>query len=237
MEISELRNRVYKANMDLVSNRLVICTWGNVSGIDRENGLVAIKPRGIEYNQLEPTDIVVTDLEGNTVEGSLLPSVDLDIHLAIYKHFKEIGGITHTHSTFATAWAQARRDIPTYGTTHGDHYYGDIPCTRQITDNEISGNYEKSIGELIVNTFLERKIDPSQMPGVLSAAHGPFTWGTSIEESVENSVILEEIAKMALFTELLNPEAKELEKYILDKHYFRKHGATAYFYQSKEPKK
>ena len=237
MKLDELKEKVYKANIELVSRGLVIYTWGNVSGIDRKKGLIAIKPRGIEYSQLTPSDMVVTDMEGKVVEGSLLPSVDLDIHLAIYKHFKEIGGIAHTHSTFATAWAQARRDIPTYGTTHGDHFYGDIPCTSQISEEDVNSSYEEKIGELITNTFLDRKIDPMKMPAVLSAGHGPFTWGISVEESVENSVILEEVAKIAWITETLNPKVQELEKYVLNKHYFRKHGKNAYFYQNKESAK
>lgn len=234
MDLKEIKQQVYDANLELVHHNLVIYTWGNVSVIDRERNAVIIKPRGIEYKDMTPEDISVTDMEGSIIEGSLLPSVDLHIHLAIYKRFPQIGAIAHTHSTYATAWAQARRPIPVYGTTHGDHFYGEIPCTRAMTEKEVEGEYEKETGNLIVNTFLEKGIDPLQVFGVLVAGHGPFTWGVSAQEAVENSVILEELSKMAVLTEQIAPKAKGLEPYVLDKHFLRKHGSNAYFYQSKK---
>ncbi len=234
MTITEMKERVFKANLELVDRGLVLYTWGNVSMIDREQGVIVIKPRGIEYEDLVAADMSVTDLEGNPLEEGLLPSVDLDIHLALYNAYPEIGGIAHTHSTYASAWAGAQKDIPTYGTTHADHFYGDIPCTRQLTEREVAGEYEKATGEVIVETFQSRGIDPMQVFGVNAAGHGPFTWGATPEASVENSVILEELAKMALITGQINPSAPRLEQHILDNHFLRKHGANSYFYQSKE---
>lgn len=233
MELMEQKNIVYDANLELVRRKLVIYTWGNVSIIDREKGLVIIKPRGIPYEKLTPDDMAVVDMDGNMVEGKLLPSVDLDIHMAMYKRFPAIGAIAHTHSTFATAWAQSRRDIPVYGTTHGDHFYGDIPCTRDMIPEDVEGNYEANIGDVIVDTFESRGIDPMQMFGALTAGHGPFTWGATAEAAVENSVILEEISKIAFLTELITEHPRKLEKFALDKHFLRKHGANSYFYQSK----
>ncbi|WP_409967983.1 L-ribulose-5-phosphate 4-epimerase AraD [Bengtsoniella intestinalis] len=234
MTIQEMKERVYKANLELVSRGLVLYTWGNVSMIDREQGVIVIKPRGVEYDDLVADDMSVTDLDGNILEKGLLPSVDLDIHIAIYKAYPAIGGIAHTHSTYATAWAQARRDIPTYGTTHADHFYGDIPCTRALTPEEVAGNYEMETGNVVVETFQERGIDPMHLFGVNVGGHGPFTWGATPEASVENSVILEELSRMALLTEQIAPKAPKLESYVLDKHFLRKHGANSYFYQSKE---
>lgn len=234
MELKELKQQVFEANLELVRRGLVLYTWGNVSMIDRQKQLVVIKPRGIAYEELEADDMSVTDLEGNQVEGKLLPSVDLDIHLALYKNFEEIGAIAHTHSTYATSWAQGRKDIPAYGTTHGDHFFGDIPCARQLTVEETKEDYEKHTGEVIVETFKERGINPTQMCAVLTAGHGPFTWGKTCEEAVEHSVILEELAHMALLTKEVNPKAPKLEQHILEKHYLRKYGKDAYFYQSKE---
>ncbi|WP_010165836.1 L-ribulose-5-phosphate 4-epimerase AraD [Candidatus Epulonipiscium viviparus] len=228
-----LKQEVFAANLELVARKLVIYTWGNVSIIDRELGVVVIKPRGIEYHDLVAEDMSVTDLEGNIIEGDLLPSVDLEIHLAIYKQFPAIKAIAHTHSTYATAFAQARCDIPCLGTTHADHFYGVIPCTRQLTPEEVAGEYEKEIGNVVVETFLERKIDPMQVFGVNVAGHGPFTWGATAGLAVENSVILEELSKMALLTKQVNPNAPLLENYALDKHFLRKHGEGSYFYQSK----
>lgn len=233
MNLKQLKQQVFDANIEIVKRGLVIYTWGNVSAIDRERGLVVIKPRGIEYNRLLAEDMSVTDLDGNQLEKGLLPSVDLDIHLEIYKAFPEIGGIAHSHSVYATAWAQARKDVPTYGTTHADHFYGDIPCTRMLTEQEVAGEYEKETGKLIVKTFIERGLDPMQMFGVLAAGHGPFTWGSTPELSVENSVILEQLSKMAMLTQQIEKESPLLEGYILDKHFLRKHGADSYFYQSK----
>lgn len=233
MDLKQLKEEVFDANLELVRRNLVIYTWGNVSVIDREKGIIVIKPRGLEYDDLVADDMSVVDLDGNMVEGKLLPSVDLDIHLAIYKRFPEVGAIAHTHSTYASAWAQARRSIPAYGTTHGDHFYGEIPCTRSLTPEEVAGDYEKNTGDVIVETFEERKMDPMQVFGVLAAGHGPFTWGATAAAAVENSVILEELSRMALLTEQINPKAPELEDYVLDKHFLRKHGANSYFYQSK----
>lgn len=233
MDLKQLKELVFDANLELVRRDLVIYTWGNVSVIDREKQIVVIKPRGIEYDDMVAEDMSVTDLDGNLIEGKLLPSVDLDIHLAIYKQFPEVGSIAHTHSTYATAWAQARRSVPAYGTTHGDHFYGEIPCTRAMTPEEVAGDYEKNTGDVIVETFINQKIDPMQVFGVLAAGHGPFTWGATAEAAVENSVILEELSKMATLTEQINPQAMKLEQFVLDKHFLRKHGANSYFYQSK----
>lgn len=233
MELKKLKEIVFDANLELVRRNLVIYTWGNVSVIDREKGLVVIKPRGVEYADLTAEDMSVVDLEGNMVEGKLLPSVDLDIHLAVYKKFPEVGAMAHTHSTYATAWAQARRDIPVYGTTHGDHFYGAVPCTRDMEPKDVEGNYEKNTGDMIVDTFVERGIDPMQVFGVLAAGHGPFTWGATAEAAVENSVILEELARMAQLTESVAIQPKPLEQFVLDKHFLRKHGENSYFYQSK----
>ncbi|MHB1393343.1 MAG: L-ribulose-5-phosphate 4-epimerase [Clostridia bacterium] len=231
--MSELKQRVYEANLELVRRGLVIYTWGNVSAIDREKGIVVIKPRGIEYDELTADDMSVVDLDGNIVDGKMLPSVDLDYHLLMYKAFEGIGGIAHTHSTWATSWAQAQRSIPVIGTTHADHFYGEIPCTRQLTPEEIQTDYEENAGRVIVETFIEKQIDPMRVFGVLCAGHGPFTWGSTPELAVENSVILEEIAHLAKISLDLNPKLELLPDYLLDKHFLRKHGANSYFYQSK----
>lgn len=233
MTLKEQKKAVYDANLELVRRGLVIYTWGNVSLVDRGNNLVIIKPRGVEYEELQAEDMSVVDMEGNMVEGKLLPSVDLDIHLAVYRRFPQVGAIAHTHSTFATAWAQARRSIPVYGTTHGDHFYGEIPCTRALKKEETLEDYEKHTGDVIVETFLERNLKPMEVCGVLAAGHGPFTWGATAAEAVENSVILEELSRMALLTEFLNRQASPLEDYVLDKHFLRKHGPDSYFYQSR----
>ena len=230
MNYNTLKQEVYDGNMALVQCGLVILTWGNVSAIDRDGGIVAIKPRGIEYTKLEPDDMSVVDLEGQAVEGKYLPSVDLDIHLEIYRRFPEVGAIAHTHSTYATAWAQSGRTIPVLGTTHADHFYGPIRCTRQLAEWEVAGNYEREIGKVVVETL--EGISPLQIPGILVAAHGPFTWGKTISECVENSLILEEIAKMSAITLGLGG-GEEIPRYLLDKHYLRKFGTDAYFYQSK----
>lgn len=234
MTLQEMKQAVFDANLELVRRKVVIYTWGNVSMIDREKGLVVIKPRGIDYSELEADDMSVVDLEGNSIEGSkYLPSVDLDIHLAIFKQFPEIQAIAHTHSTYATAFAQARQSIPCLGTTHADHFYGEIPCTRTLTAAEVATDYEFNTGEVIVETFLEKKIDPMQVFGVLACGHGPFTWGTTPALAVENSVILEELSKMAILTKEITSEPMDLESYVLDKHFLRKHGANSYFYQEK----
>ena len=231
MGYDQLKKTVYEGNMALVRYGLVILTWGNVSAIDRERGVIAIKPRGIEYAELGPDDMPVVDLAGNTVEGKYLPSVDLDIHLEIYRHFPGVGAIAHTHSPYATAWAQAGRSIPVLGTTHADHFYGEIPCTRQLTEEEVAADYEREIGNMVVERM--QGIDPNQVPGILVAGHGPFTWGRTVAECVEHSLILEEVAKMAMMTVALDAGTQGIPRYLLDKHYLRKYGANAYFYQSK----
>ena len=232
MKYQELRERVYKANMELVKLGLVILTWGNVSEIDREEGVIAIKPRGIEYDQLCAEDMVCVDMDGKTVDGKLLASVDLDIHLEIYRNFDDVGAIAHTHSTWATAFAQAGRDIPVLGTTHADHFYGDVPCVRMTDAGETQENYEHFIGRTIVEHFKKNEIEAMNMRGVLCAGHGPFTWGKDATEAVEFSLILEEVAKLAKISEDLGAGEK-LPQYLTDKHYLRKYGKESYFYQSK----
>lgn len=233
MLLADLRNRVYLANMELQQKGLVKFTWGNVSGIDRDKGLVVIKPSGVKYEELSPENMVITDLDGNIVEGELNPSSDLKTHLELYKSFLNIGGVVHTHSEEAVAWAQAGRDIKSYGTTHADYFYGDIPCARSLTEDEVSNAYEKETGTVIIETFRERKIDPNYIPGIVVRNHGPFTWGKSPEEAVYHAVVLEEVAKMARKTEQINPEVKRVDQYLLEKHFMRKHGANAYYGQKK----
>ena len=227
--MTRLKDRVFEANIELVRRGLVIYTWGNVSAIDRERNMVIIKPRGIEYDGMTANHMVTVDLEGKVVEGEYLPSVDLDIHLEIYKHFPTVKGIAHTHSTWATAWAQGRRSIPVFGTTHADHFYGAIPCTRMLEDAEMGEDYEKNTGKVIVEAL--NGMDPMNIFAVLAAGHGPFTWGDSPEQAVEHSVILEETAKMAAHTLAISPQTGEIPQTLLDRHFLRKHGATAYFYQ------
>ena len=227
--LEELKRKVYEANMLLPRYGLVTFTWGNVSQIDRESGLFVIKPSGVEYEKMRPEDMVVVDLDGNVVEGKLRPSSDTPTHLELYKAFRSIGGIVHTHSKWATAWAQAGRDIPCYGTTHADYFYGDIPCTRDLTKGEIDGGYEKNTGLVILERF--RDLDPAAMPGVLCCHHGPFAWGKDGSEAVHNAVVLETVAEMALHCEQLGAKAGPVPQVQLDKHYFRKHGANAYYGQ------
>ena len=229
--LEELRRQVWAANRDLPRRGLVTLTWGNVSGIDRASGLVVIKPSGVEYDELTPENLVVVDLDGHVAEGTLRPSSDTATHLELYKTFPAVGGIVHTHSTHATAWAQARRDLPCYGTTHADTFYGPVPCTRQLTPAEVQNEYEKHTGTVIVETFRERGIDAAAVPGVLCACHGPFTWGGDAAKAVENAVILEEVARMALLTRQVDPAAVPAPQYLLDKHYHRKHGPGAYYGQ------
>ena len=231
MKHEKLRDEVCQSNLELVRRNLIIYSWGNVSGIDREAGVVAIKPSGVNYDNLTPDKIVLLDLEGQIVEGSLNPSSDTPTHLELYRHFESIGGITHTHSTHATMWAQAGRDLPCLGTTHADNYYGTIPCTKTMTPEEMIRDYELNTGKVIVREFLERQIDPDQMPAVLVAHHGPFTWGGNAAKSVEYAVILEETAKMASGTLALNPGQTSISQVLLDKHYLRKHGKNAYYGQ------
>ena len=229
--LEELKKQVYEANMDLPKRGLITYTWGNVSGIDREKGLFVIKPSGVDYDELKPEDMVVLDLEGNIVEGKLRPSSDTPTHLELYKAFEEIGGVVHTHSPQATSFAQAGVDIPLYGTTHADYFYGSIPCARSLTEEEINGSYEMQTGKVIIETFRERNINPIYTPGVLCKNHGPFTWGKDASEAVHNAVVLEEVAKMALMTRLINPQVTPASDCIRDKHFFRKHGENAYYGQ------
>lgn len=231
--LEELRKKVYEANMELPKRNLVTFTWGNVSGIDRESGIVLIKPSGVEYDELTPEDLVALDLNGNIVEGKLNPSSDTKTHIELYKKYTEIGGIVHTHSTNAVAWAQARRDIPCYGTTHADYFYGPVPCTRELTKEELDEDYEKNTGKVIIETFTERNVSVSAVPGVICASHGPFTWGKDAAAAVYHAVVLEEIAKMSLLTEQLNRNAEPAPDYLQDKHYMRKHGPGAYYGQKK----
>lgn len=231
MLLEELRRRVWAANEELPRRGLVTYTWGNVSGIDRASGLVVIKPSGVAYETLRPEDLVVVDLAGNRVEGTLNPSSDTRTHLELYKAFPALGGVVHTHSTYATAWAQAGQDLPCYGTTHADYFYGAVPCTRNLTPEELAGDYEQNTGKVILETFARRALDPVAMPGVLCHSHGPFTWGRDAEEAVHNAVVLEEIARMALLTRQINPAAVPAPQALQDKHYHRKHGPGAYYGQ------
>lgn len=232
--LEELKKRVYEQNLRLKENGLVILTWGNVSGIDREKGLVVIKPSGVSYSSMKESDMVVTDLEGNVVEGDLRPSSDLATHLELYKRFPKIGGVVHTHSTHAVAFAQAGRDLPPYGTTHADTFYGEVPVSRSLSKEEIEEAYELNTGKVIVETFKGK--DYEAVPGVLVRNHGPFTWGNGPEKAVENAIVLEEVCKMALLSESLNPDIKRVDQYLLDKHYFRKHGKNAYYGQKEKTK-
>lgn len=227
--LEELKKQVYEANMLLPRYGLVTFTWGNVSGIDRERGLFVIKPSGVDYDQLGPEDMVVVDLEGLCVEGSYRPSSDTATHLELYKAFPQIGGIVHTHSSWATSWAQAGRNIPCYGTTHADYFYGEILCARSLKPDEIQTDYEKHTGMVIVETLKGR--DPMASPGVLCTNHGPFAWGKDSHEAVHNAVVMEEVAKMACRTETLNHNVQPAPQRLQDKHYFRKHGANAYYGQ------
>ena len=229
MSLLSLKTEVFRRNLDLVRHGLVVLTWGNVSGIDREAGLVAIKPSGVAYDAMTAEDIVVVDLDGRVVEGSLRPSSDLPTHLALYRAFPSVGGIVHTHSPKAVAWAQARRAIPAFGTTHADHFHGPVPCTRELTPEEVAADYERNTGLVIAERF--RDLDPDAFPGVLVAGHGPFTWGRDPRKAVENAVALEQIAAMALDTLAIDPSAAPAPARVLDKHYFRKHGPGAYYGQ------
>ena len=225
--LEELKEEVFKANLELPKKGLVLFTWGNVSAIDKKTKLIVIKPSGVDYETMRVEDMVVVDLDGNIVEGKLNPSSDTPTHIELYKSFTEIGGVVHTHSTNATIWSQSGRNIPAYGTTHADYFYGDIPCTRKMTSEEIRNEYEKNTGVVIIETFEKRKIDPKFVPGVLVNSHGPFSWGKNAKEAVHNSVVLEEVAKMAMFTEQLNKDVKQMQQELLDKHFLRKHGENA----------
>lgn len=232
--LEQLKEKVLKANLQLVKNHLVLFTWGNVSEIDRESGLFVIKPSGVEYDDMTADDMVVCDLNGKVVEGHYRPSSDTPTHLEFYKAFPNIGGVTHTHSTYATAWAQAGRSIPFYGTTHADYFYGDIPCARSLTKDEIEGEYEKNTGLAIIEKFRQDNIDPAAVPGVLIKSHGVFAFGKDGDNSVYNATVIEEVAKMAAITEAVNPQVQRADQFMMDKHYNRKHGKNAYYGQSKK---
>jgi L-ribulose-5-phosphate 4-epimerase len=228
--LDELKREVCEANLSLVSAGLVVETWGNVSGIDRERGLVVIKPSGVPYAGMKPEHMVTVSLEtGQTVDSKLKPSSDTATHLALYRAFGQIGGVVHTHSLFAAAWAQAAKGIPAYGTTHADYWYGEVPCTRLLRNEEIKTDYELNTGRVIVERF--QKLDPMQYPGVVVASHGPFTWGRNARHAVENAIVLEFVARLASETLRLNPQIQPMQPALLDKHFLRKHGPSAYYGQ------
>ena len=229
--LEQLKEKVCKANLDLVKHGLVIFTWGNVSAIDRESGLVVIKPSGVSYDNMKPSDMVVVDLDGNIVEGDLRPSSDTPTHLVLYKAFREIGGVVYTHSTYATAWAQAGKDIPNIGTTHADYFHDAIPCTADMTKEEVQGAYELETGNVIVKRF--EGINPVHTPGVLVKNHGPFSWGKDADEAVHNAVVMEQVAKMAFIAFSVNPELT-MNPLLVEKHFSRKHGPDAYYGQKKK---
>ncbi|WP_068715709.1 L-ribulose-5-phosphate 4-epimerase [Vibrio tritonius] len=233
--IRQLRHQVWQANMDLERHHLVTFTWGNVSAIDRESGLVVIKPSGVAYSELSAENMVVVDLEGNVVEGSLNPSSDTATHLVLYRAYPEIGGVVHTHSNHATSWAQAGKPIPALGTTHADYFYGNIPCTRALSDQEIQNDYEYNTGKVIVETIGDN--DPVAIPGIIVKEHGPFSWGKDAAQAVHNAVVMEVVADMALQTLQINAQVDHINQALLDKHYLRKHGANAYYGQSSSNKK
>lgn len=231
--LKELKREVYEANMLLPAHGLVTFTWGNVSGVDRESGLFVIKPSGVPYDKLTPEYMVVIDLSGVKVEGRLNPSSDTPTHAEFYRSFPNVGGVVHTHSRWATTWAQAGRDIPAYGTTHADYFYGAIPCARVLTAEEVEEDYELNTGRVIVSHFIDRGIDPDHVPAALACSHGPFAWGKDAREAVHNAVVLEELAMMAFHTEALAAAQprESMKQYILDKHFTRKHGPNAYYGQ------
>ena len=232
--LEQLKHQVLDANLALPAHKLVTFTWGNVSAIDREKGLVVIKPSGVEYSEMVAADMVVVDLHtGERVEGSKNPSSDTATHLALYRQFPAIGGIVHTHSRHATIWSQAGQDLPAWGTTHADYFYGDIPCTRPMTDAEIGGAYELETGKVIIETFLKRNLDAMQIPAVLVNSHGPFAWGKTAADAVHNAVVLEECAYMGIFSRQLTPTLSTMQPTLMDKHYLRKHGKNAYYEQLK----
>jgi len=230
--LEELKQEVLEANLKLVEYGLVILTWGNVSAITPDRKYVVIKPSGVDYANMRADQMVVTDLEGNVVEGGLRPSSDLMTHLELYKSFPEVNAVVHTHSRYATSMAQAERDLVCYGTTHADTFYGSVPCTRHLTQQEVEEAYEKNTGIVIAETFSQRELDPMAVPGVLVRKHGPFAWGATCKKAVENALILEETAHMALLTEQFNAQVQPAPQYLQDKHYFRKHGANAYYGQN-----
>jgi L-ribulose-5-phosphate 4-epimerase len=229
--VKQLKRSVYEANIALKNHNLVILTWGNASGYDRESGIIAIKPSGIDYDVMSQDDMVLMDIDGKIVEGKHRPSSDTQTHLYLYRNFNDIGGIVHTHSAWATIFAQTGADIPCMGTTHADVFYGNIPCTREMTAIEINGEYEKETGKVIVEHYRKNHIDPAQVPGVLASSHGPFTWGSTPQNAVENAVVLENVAMMTWFTLQRRPDKELLNRALLDKHFLRKHGAGAYYGQ------
>ena len=229
--LEELKESVLSANLALPKHNLVTFTWGNVSGVSRENQCVVIKPSGVPYHELKLEDMVVVNFDGDVIEGHLKPSSDTPTHILLYKKFLDIGGVVHTHAPWATSWAQAGKSIPPLGTTHGDYFYGTIPCTRPMTEREINGAYEHETGKVIVETF--ENLNPNDMPSVLVHSHAPFSWGKDPEEAVHNAVVLEEVAKMALHTYQLNPKVTTMDHVLLDKHFLRKHGKDAYYGQGK----
>lgn len=227
--LSELKKRVLQANLDLVKLNLVLFTWGNVSAIDKESGRIVIKPSGVDYEGMSADDMVVLDMDGHIVEGKLNPSSDTPTHLALYRAFPNVGGVVHTHSKHATVFAQAGRDIPAYGTTHADYFYGPIPCTRALTEDEVAGEYEKNTGLVIAEAF--SKMDPDAVPGCVVRNHGPFSWGATCEKAVYHAAVMEYCAQMAMMTETVEPKVAPAPQYLLDKHYLRKHGKNAYYGQ------
>ncbi|MEJ6120713.1 L-ribulose-5-phosphate 4-epimerase [Vibrio sp. 2-Bac 85] len=229
MKCAQLREQVWQANMDLQKHQLVTFTWGNVSGIDRKLGLVVIKPSGVAYEALSPENMVIVDLKGNLIEGDLNPSSDTATHLALYRAYESLGGVVHTHSSYATSWAQAGAPIPALGTTHADYFFGNIPCARALTVEEIKNDYELNTGNVIIETIANS--DPMEIPGILVREHAPFTWGKDAHDAVHNAVVIEEVAKMAYRTLLLNPKVTSIPQSLLDKHYLRKHGKDAYYGQ------
>ena len=229
--LEKLKQSVYEANMELPRRGLVTYTWGNVSGIDREKGLVVIKPSGVRYEELTPDKLVVLDLDGKVVEGALNPSSDTKTHLVLYREFPALGGVVHTHSPCAVAWAQAGRDIPCYGTTHADYFYGPVPCARALTPEEIDEDYEQNTGRVIVEEFRARGIEPAHVPAVICRSHGPFAWGADAAEAVYHAAVLEEVAHMALLTLAVDADAMPAPQHLQDKHFMRKHGPQAYYGQ------
>lgn len=230
-KIVELKEEVYKANIELVKQGLVIYTWGNVSAIDRETNRIVIKPSGVDYDTMKPEDMVVLDLEGNIIEGNYKPSSDTPTHLALYKAYDTIGSVVHTHSEWATSWAQAGIDIPCYGTTHADYFFGKILCTRALTKEEIEVDYELNTGKVMIETMVNNSKNPDELPGMIISNHGPFGWGKDAVEAVHNMKVMEEIAKMAYYTEQINRRIEPISQVLLDKHYLRKHGKNAYYGQ------
>ena len=229
--LENLKKAVFDANMELPRRGLVTYTWGNVSGIDRETGLVIIKPSGGDYEHLTPDDLVVLSLDGKVVEGKLNPSSDTKTHLELYKAFPQLGGIVHTHSPYAVGWAQAGEDIPCYGTTHADYFYGPVPCARHLTQEELDEDYEKNTGKVIIEEIRKRNIDPVAVPAIICHSHGPFAWGKNAAQAVYHAVVLEEVAKMAAYTRIVKPDAAAAPQHVVNKHYMRKHGPNAYYGQ------